>query len=126
MKFFGIAFVAALLALSITSCSTFKASGLAVNAKGAQYTSLGEFQTEVWVNSFLGASAGSKLFNLTADATEGPIADAIQKEISAKGGTAAVNITIQHKASFVNLLLNWITGDIYAPGTVIISGTVIK
>ena len=109
-----------------TSCTTFKASGLSYAPAETKYTVLGNFQTTIWVNEFLGASGGSKLFNLTSDATEGPIHEAILKAVVEKGGTGAINITIEHQASFVNLLLNGFTGSIYAPSMVIISGTVIK
>jgi len=121
-------FLLLLLAIGLLAvgCTTFKVSGLAVEPSGQQFTKIGNFHTEVWVNEFLGASGGSKLFNLTSDATEGPVADAIQKAIKNQGGTGAVNITIEHQASFVNLILNYFTGTIYAPSLVIISGTVIK
>jgi hypothetical protein len=43
-----------------------------------------------------------------------------------ENGDAATNITIEFEASFVDLLLNGITSGIYAPGNVIVSGTVVK
>jgi len=112
--------------LLLASCMTFKASNLAVSAPDAKYTVLGNFTTTVWVNEFLGSPGGAKLFNLSADSTDPLVTEAIQKEIKAKGGTAAVNITIVHKASFLDVLLGLFTGDIYAPSVVEISGTVVK
>ncbi len=119
----------ALLAVAIAllaSCTTFKASGLSYNVKAPKTTVLGDFRVEVWVNEFLGSSGGVNLFNITADATEGPVKDAIQNAIRDKGGDAAINVTIEHQASFVDILLNVVTSSIYAPGNVIISGTIVK
>jgi hypothetical protein len=110
----------------LASCTTFKASGLSYSLKEPKTTVLGEFRTEVWVNGFLGASAGAKLFNITADATDGALKDAVQKAIRDKNGDAAINVTVEHQASFVDILLNGITSYIYAPGMVIVSGTIVK
>jgi hypothetical protein len=120
---------AALLALAIAllaSCTTFKASGLSYSLKAPQTTILGDFKVEVWVNEFLGSPAGAKLFNITADATEGSVKEAIQNAIRDKGGDAAINVTIEHQASFVDILLGAVTSGIYAPGNVIITGTIVK
>jgi len=110
----------------LASCTTFKASGLSYSLKEQKTTVLGDFRVEVWVNEFLGSPAGAKLFNITADATEGPVKDAIQKEIRDRSGDAAINVTIEHQASFVDILLGAVTADIYAPGNVIITGTIVK
>jgi hypothetical protein len=114
------------VALLMASCTTFKTSGIATLPKGQTYTSLGTFHTTVWVSQFLGSSGGSKLFNITADTTEGPVFDAIQREVEKLGGSAAVNITIENKPSWGALLLNGATFGLYAPTVVYISGTVIK
>jgi hypothetical protein len=52
--------------------------------------------------------------------------DAIQKAIRDKNGDAAINVTIEHQASFVDIILNAVTSYIYAPSLVIVSGTIIK
>jgi hypothetical protein len=54
------------------------------------------------------------------------VKDAIQNAIRDKGGDAAINVTIEHQASFVDILLGAITSGIYAPGNVIITGTIVK
>jgi hypothetical protein len=110
----------------LASCTTFKASGLSYSVKAPKTTVLGDFKVEVWVNEFLGSSGGANLFNITADATEGPVKEAIQNAIRDKGGDAAINVTIEHQASFVDILLNVVTSSIYAPGNVIITGTIVK
>ncbi len=127
MRFMRTALLLAVALVLVIGCTTFKASGLSYTPAGStKYTIVGDFHTSVWVNEFLGNSGGAKLFNLTADATEGPVKDAIETAIKEKGGTGAVNITIMHQASFINLILNGITSGLYAPSMVIVSGTVIK
>ncbi|NNM66703.1 MAG: hypothetical protein HKM06_01695 [Spirochaetales bacterium] len=126
MKALKMSLILALVVLAVTSCTTFKASGLSYTTAPAQQTSLGTFHTEVWVNGFLGASGGTKLFNISSDFTDQAVKDAIQKEIAAKGGTAAVDVTIENQASFVDIILNAITDDLYAPSNLIISGTIVK
>jgi hypothetical protein len=114
------------LGLLLFGCTTFKASGLAMAPSDAKYTVLGNFETDVWVNEFLGASAGAKLFNISADATDGPVGDAIARAVRQKGGTGAVNITIEHRASFLDLICEGITLSLWSPSLVKITGTVIK
>jgi Na+-translocating ferredoxin:NAD+ oxidoreductase RnfE subunit len=126
MKALKISLLFAVALLALASCTTFKASGLSMTLDSQKYTVVGSFSTTVWVNEFLGYAAGAKLVNLSADATDSAVKDAIQKEIRAKGGIAAVDVTITHQASFVNLLLNGITLSLYAPSTLIITGTIVK
>ena len=83
-------FVVAIALLVLASCTTFKASGLSYSLQAPKTTVLGDFKVEMWVNEFLGEAGGAKLFNITADATEGPVKDAIQNAIRDKGGDAAI------------------------------------
>jgi len=126
MKVLKVLPLAGIAALLLASCMSFKATNLSVTAPDAKYTVMGSFTTTVWVNQFLGSPAGIKLLNLSADATDPAVADAIQKEIKAKGGTAAVDITIVHKASLVDIILAGLTAGLYSPSVVEISGTVVK
>lgn len=119
-------FLLVVLAVLLAGCTTFKATGIAAPVPGDSTTVVGKFHTTIWVNGFLGASAGAKLFNVTADVTDGAIRDAIDKAVSDKGGTSAVDITIEHRASFLDLLLNGLTWFIWAPAEIEISGTIIK
>ena len=118
--------LAASLAVILAGCTTFKLSGAQVTAKLPSYTKVGTFDTTVWVNKFLGSSGGATLFNITSDAMDAPIYDAIQREIQKYSADAAVDITVEYQASFVNLLLNWVTANIYAPGEAHITGTLVK
>ncbi|HTP58862.1 MAG TPA: hypothetical protein VMM82_08090 [Spirochaetia bacterium] len=116
----------AALIIFLTGCTTFKLSGAQVTAQLPSYTTVGTFDINVWVNKFLGSSGGATLFNITADATDAPIYDAIQREIHKYSADAAVNITIEYQASFVDILLNGLTAGIYAPGEAHVTGTIVK
>jgi hypothetical protein len=118
--------LAAAIGAVLSGCTTFKFSGAQVTMQLPAYTSVGTFDVTVWVNEFLGSSGGANLFNITADAMDAPIADAIQREIHKYSGDAAVNVTIEYGASFVDILLNGLTGGIYAPAEAHITGTIVK
>lgn len=119
-------FLIAVLGLALVGCTTFKFSGAQVTSRLPAYTKVGTFDVTIWVNKFLGSSGGATLFNVTADAMDAPIYDAIQREIQKHSADAAVDITIDYKASFVNLLLNGLTSGIYAPATAHVTGTLVK
>ncbi|MEM5948030.1 hypothetical protein WKV44_05700 [Spirochaetia bacterium 38H-sp] len=87
---------------------------------------MGEFDITVKVNEFLGNSGGTNLLNLSADAMDTAIYDAIQREIQKYTGDAAVNVIIEYKAEFLDLLLNNFTFGIYAPATAHVTGTIVK
>ena len=123
---FALALVVALGAV-LSGCTTFKFSGAQVTAEFPAYTSVGTFEVTIWVNKFLGlAPGGATLFNVTADAMDAPIYDAIQREIHKYSGDAAVNVTIEYRASFVDILLTGLTAGIYAPTEARITGTIVK
>jgi hypothetical protein len=126
MKALKISALFAVALLVLASCTTFKASGLSVANEVPKYTVLGNFRISVGVTELLGSPAGIKLANITANATDSAVTDAIQKEIREKGGTAAINVTIIHQASFIDILLSGITASIYSPSHVIITGTIVK
>jgi hypothetical protein len=87
---------------------------------------LGDFSTRVNINKFLGTSGGTNVFNLSANATSGPIRDAIDAEIRKKGGTAAINVSIKYGSNPFQWFLNYLTLNIWAPSTATITGTVIR
>jgi hypothetical protein len=110
----------------LAGCTTFKLSGVQVTKQLPSYTSVGTFDVTIWVNEFLGASGGANIFNLTADAMDQAIYDAIQREIQKYSGDAAVNVNIEYRASFIDVLLNGVTGALWAPAEANITGTVVK
>jgi len=117
---------AVLVTLLIASCTTFKLSGIQMNEEMASYQTVGQFETTVTVNEFLGSSGGSNLLNVTADAMDNPIYDAVRREINKYSGDAAVNVTVHYEATFVDMLLNGFTFGLYAPAHAHIEGTVVK
>jgi len=108
------------------SCTSFQLSGIQVADQAPAYESLGQFSISVSVNEFLGSSGGANHANVTSDAMDAPIYEAIQREIKKLSGDAAINVTIVYKATFVDMLLNGLTGSLYAPAHAEITGTIVK
>lgn len=113
-------------AMVIAGCTSFQISGIEVPQVKTEGTVIGSFAIKVAVHKFLGNSGGTTLFNVSADAMDPEIVQAIRNEVAYQGGTSAVNVKIVYKASFVNILLNAITFSIYAPATAYITGTILK
>ena len=116
----------AIAAVAFTSCTTFQLSGAQVTKEIPSYDTVGEFDIAVKVNEFLGSAGGANLLNVSSDAMDTEIYDAIQREIQKYTGDAAVNVEIRYEASFIDLLLNGLTWSLYAPATAHISGVVVK
>lgn len=116
----------AIAAVSVGACTTFQLSGVSVVGDMPGVEVVGDFEATVNVTEWLGASGGSNLFNVTSDAMDNAIYDAIQREVSQMSGDAAINVDIRYEATFINILLNGLTGNIYAPATAFISGTVVR
>ena len=112
------------LVLLLASCTTFKMENVAYGTINGEV--LGTFSTKVKVHEFLGDSGGMNFVNITSTAMDKKIQDAIDYEIKKLGGSAAINVKIEQKASALDMFLNWITCDIYAPATVTVTGTVIR
>jgi len=124
-KLFLIVLVVCVLVI-YSACTTFQASGFQVGMSTSGTEVLGNFSTSVYINKFLGQSGGTNFLNLSANATSGPIRDAIDREIQKMGGTAAINISIKYGSNPIQWILNSITGTIWAPSTATITGTVIR
>ena len=118
-----VALLATLLVL-FASCTTFSMDGLAYGDLNG--SSLGDFTVEVTCTEWLGIVGGPNLANITQGAGKDAVAAAVQAEIDALGGTAAINVTVEQQVTLIQLLLNSVTGGIYAPETVVVSGTVVK
>lgn len=120
-----IALLTVLLA-GLSSCTTTKFGGLQMTKEMPSFQVVAEFETVVNVTKFLGSSGGSTLLNIGSDSAVDPVYDAVQREIGKLGGDAAVNVEITYGATLMQLLANGITGYLYAPSTVTITGTVVK
>ena len=78
------------------------------------------------IYEFLGSPGGANFINVTADAMDTEIYDAIQREIQKYTGDAAVNVVVEYRAELVDLILGGVTGGLVAPATAHITGTIIK
>jgi len=114
------------LVFSLTSCTTFKASGLSATVKTADYDVVGYMDETIHFNKFLGTSGGSNLANMGADATESAINTEIAKQIVMHDADAVINMDIDYGASFLNMLGNAITYGIWAPSKAHVTGTIVK
>lgn len=111
---------------AISSCTTFKLSGIQMNDSMPSYTSVGEFSTSIQVWEFVGTPGGTNLANITATNMDTQIYDTVRREISKYSGDAAVNVTIEYKATLIDLLISGVTGGLAVPAHAEISGTVVK
>jgi hypothetical protein len=115
-----------ILVMAAASCTTFKLSGIQITKAIPSYQTVGEFEISVSVMEFLGSAGGMNLANMTADAMDTKIYDAIQREISKFTGDAAVNVTVEYEVTLINAIVNGLTGAILAPATAQVSGVIVK
>lgn len=115
----------AVLILLLASCTTFKATGLAVYEQQGGEKFLGHFEKEVTVTELLGISGGANILNITASAMDDKIQKIVQDEIAKKGGNAALNVEIEYKTTLIDLIINEFTASILAPAHLVVSGDVI-
>ena len=126
---FVVGMLAMVLGFVLAGCTTFQASGLqmGIMINGQRYEKVGEFSEKEWTNKFLGwGSNGGTLFNLSSTATEPEVRDAIEKNIKKYGGDAVIDVKIKYGSNPIQWILTAITGGIWMPGTVTVSGTVVK
>lgn len=114
----------ALLVVLFASCTTFTFANAGYGTfKGAE---LGTFDITVKNMEFLGIPGSVNLANITQGKGQEAVAAAIQAEIDALGGSAAINVTVEQNASVLNLILGYVTGYIIAGEEIHVTGTVIK
>ena len=126
MKKIKLLAIITIVLIVMMSCTTATFSGLQMTKDMDSFVVVKDFETTVTVWEFLGTSGSANLFNITADAMDDPVFDAVQKEIQKLGGDAAVDITLVQEATFGNMIINGLTGSILAPCKVHITGTVVK
>lgn len=115
-----------LLIAIVSSCTTFKLSGIQVTREIQSYQTVGQFKIDVPVMELLGTSGGANIVNVTATAMDTRIYDAIQREIQKYTGDAAVNVTVEYKVTLVNAVINGLSGTILAPAVAEVSGVIVK
>jgi hypothetical protein len=117
------------LVFGLTGCTTFQASGLQMGLviNGQRYEKVGDFSEKEWTNKFLGwVSNGGTLLNLSSDATDPQVREAIEKNIKKLGGDGVIDLKIKYGSNPLQWILTAITGGIWMPGTVTVTGTVVK
>lgn len=114
------------LVVSLTSCTTFKTTGLTARGVNESYDVVGTMNESFQINKFFGVSGGPVLFDPDKGSTNVEINALIDENIDKFGGDAIVNLDIEYSASLINMLCNGFTGSIWAPSTAKITGTVIK
>lgn len=118
-------------ALTAISCTTFQVSGIEIAQRciachAIAEDAVGNFSITVRLNQFFGLSGCLKYANVTAHAMNPAISYAISREIAMRGGSRAVNVEIEYRASFTDLLLNLLTLRIWSPARLRITGTVVR
>ena len=113
--------VLALLAclLVLASCQTVTFQGLPVVKEVPPYTVVKDFSTTIGDPTLI---AGL----LPLSQPDQRIYSYIKEEIDRYSGDAAINVELDYGVSFFDLILTSLTGSIYSPRTITISGTIIK
>lgn len=114
------------LSIALMSCTTASFSGLQVASELPAHEVVGEFEITVSVAELLGSPGGANLLNITADAMDPAVTNAIMAEVAGQGGDAAIDVTIVQSAELMDLIIAGVTGMIYSPTTYTVTGTVIK
>lgn len=112
-----------LAVLVLASCTSAKMSNLAYGIQGEE---LGDFTVTVKSFELIGGAAGPHLVGMEEWKGQALVETAIKEQMEKFGGTGVINLKIQRTATFIDILLNSVTENIYAPETIVISGTVIK
>jgi hypothetical protein len=121
--------VAVVLVLGMVGCTTFQASGLqsGLVINGQKYEKVGDFSEKEWTNKFLGwGNNGGTFFNLSSEATDPEVREAIEKNVRRLGGDGAIDIKIKYGSNPIQWILTSFTLGIWVPGTVTVTGTVVK
>ena len=116
--------VLALALLFIASCTTVSFQGMQMTTDVPSFNVVGEFERTISQHAIIGGWSGGSLVKMSDN--DERIFSIITDEVQKKGGDAAIDVTIEYGAGFVDLLLNAVTLSIYNPGKIKISGTIIK
>ncbi|MDR1215649.1 MAG: hypothetical protein LBK25_03100 [Treponema sp.] len=130
-KYLKLGILACLLVLGfgLAGCTSFQASGLQMGLviNGQKYEKVGDFSEKEWTNKFLGwGFNGGTLFNLSSNATEPEVRDAVEKNIRKFGGDGAIDVRIKYGSNPLQWILTGLTMGIWMPGTVTVNGTIVK
>ena len=119
MKNMKIAALVLLVALFAVSCTTVSFQGIQAVRDMPDFTVVGEFERVISDPHLI---AGP----LPMGQPDHRIFTEIQDEIAKLSGDAAINVTIEYGQTFFDLILGSLTGQLYSPRTITLSGTVVK
>jgi hypothetical protein len=125
----GMLAMALVLGIGLAGCTTFQASGLQMGLviNGQRYEKVADFSEKEWTNKFLGwGIQGGTLFNLSSSAIDPQVREAIEKNIKEFGGDGVIDVRIKYGSNPLQWILTGITLGIWMPGTVTVTGTVVK
>jgi hypothetical protein len=88
------------------------------------YTVIKDFKTTIIDPRLIGYNTSWALASLSRP--DKRIFDTIRSEINKVSGDAAIDVTISYGVTFIDVALNWLTGGLYSPRTITVSGTVVK
>lgn len=128
-KWWWLVVMMGMVALGFMGCTTFKASGfqMGLATNGQKYEKVEDFSEAEWTNRFLGwGTSGGTLFNLSSNAADSEVRDAVTKNIKKYDGDAVINMEIKYSHNPLQWLCRLITAGIWMPGTVTVKGTVVK
>ena len=111
----------------LASCVSFASKGLSFGGTVGRDAPVNRiyFSERVWINKFLGSSAGATFANVSQVNYDFLAADICRKAAIRYGGIGVEDVSIIHEASAGCILLNALTLGIYAPSEVVVSGYVI-
>ncbi len=111
----------------LASCVSFASKGLSFGRTVGRDEPVNRiyFSERVWMNKFLGSSAGATFVNVSQTNYDFLVADICRKVAIRYGGIGVEDVSVVHEASAGCILLNAITLGIYAPSEVVVSGYVI-
>jgi hypothetical protein len=128
-KSFMLGILVLAVGFSLAGCTTFEASGLQMGLaiNGQRYEKVSDFSEKEWTNKFLGWGAqGGTLFNISSGAADSQVRDAIEKNLKKYGGDGVIDVKIKYGSNPLHWILTTITAAIWMPGTVTVTGTVVK
>jgi hypothetical protein len=123
-KSFALWGIALALLLVLASCTTVSFEGLQMQTDLEGYSVVREFEIELKDTKLLGAGTGYGLMSLNQP--DERIFEEIRREIDKASGDAAVDVTIQYKTSLGDMIWNSLTGTLYSPRTIVVTGSIVK
>jgi hypothetical protein len=116
--------ISALVLLILASCTTVSFQGLQMQKDLESYSVVKDFEITMKDTKALGAGTGYALISLNQP--DERIFEEIRREIDKVSGDAAIDVTIEYKTTFTDMLLNSVTGTLYSPRTIKVTGTIVS